>query len=911
MKELKLKKSSTNLPRIFAAAIAAAAMFLCPVLYAATVARVEIEGLEEASESTARDVIGIKEGDEFSRDRAKTAVDDLLKWGVFDTVETETSMSADGVVILFKCVEADTVVSIDVTGNYPYVENKVRKYLTLHPGDAFTPAKLEEQIGRVKAFYEREGFVGTEVYVDQEKLPEWGGTLITFRISRGDAIRIRKIEVSGNKAYPRGRFVSVLSIYRQFSERRLSESLRKLKEFYNEHGYPRARIKVKSKHMDFDAHRVDISLEVFEGPKVVIAFKGARHVSRKLLRRTVTILREGSFDQYEIDASADAIKELLRDRGFPGAKVEAGKEERPDGTFVVTFAIDEGGEERIRRVHFEGARDVSKSDLSAEMRNREMASGRLGTFYPEDESADNEAIVKAMRRRGYLDARVGDWKVAPTPQGFALDLTIPLEQGAQTLTGEISFSGNHAFGVPKLLRELKIEVNDPFDEPGLSADRQRLLTFYSDNGYPYVDVKQRWSTDTESGKAVIHYDIDEGTEVRIGDILIIGDVLTSQNAIKHAMDIREGDPFSYRRIIDSQLNIRRLGPFAAVNIETIGLAEHEKIVHLKVKVEEQRPFQVDLGFGYSTDEQITGSVAFNNINAFGWAKGNTFKLTAGQKFTRAEIGWFDPRFLSSSVEMTGTGWLQYKSRPSYTFVQAGGAIGWFRRFRRFGFYSRYEIDRNYFVTGDSVAANADSLRNNTISRISLSSSYDSRDSFANPTEGFFTLGGVDIFNEIKGNRANFVRFTWQGENEETLLRRITFSTALRFSRIQTIGDNISVPTNELLFLGGDDSIRGYAEDSLGPVDSSGKATGASTRWIVNEELRIRLVSSLNLAFFYDMGSLTNTFTAINGGTIRKGVGAGLRYITPVGPIRADYGFKLGRRPNESVGRFHLTFGYVF
>jgi len=223
---------------------------------------------------------------------------------------------------------------------------------------------------------------------------------------------------------------------------------------------------------------------------------------------------------------------------------------------------------------------------------------------------------------------------------------------------------------------------------------------------------------------------------------------------------------------------------------------------------------------------------------------------------------------------------------------------------------RYELDRNYLIEGNTTAASQESLRDNTISKITASGSYDTRDSFSNPQNGWYTLGQVDIFNEIKGNQANFVGFTWQGEHDISY-GRFTLSTALRLNRIQTIGSNVIVPTNELLFLGGDDTIRGYSEDSLGPVNAAGDAVGAKTRWIFNQELRFRLYHPFYLAAFYDMGALADGFDELTWNMTRESYGFGIRYITPVGPLRADYGIKIHRRTGESFGRFHLTFGFVF
>lgn len=879
--------------------------------HAQEISSVEVMGLSSLSDREVKDVVGIKKGDPYSSVSIEKAISNLRKWGVFDTIEVSPEITPQGAAIHFHLKEAIVVVSVDIDGNYPYIENKIRKYLTLHPGDIYTPDKLADQIERIKTFYAREGYVGTEVYVDEDLMPEFGGVILTFHIRRGYSLRYRSIDVSGNRAYPRGRFVSMLETWNQFSERRLAQSLRNIKSLYQNHGYPKARIRIKQKHIDFETRRIDIALEVLEGPYVDISFKGAYRTNDKQLKKAVTVLREGSVDSYEIERSVEAIKELLRNRGYPYAQVSPEKRELPDGTIAITFWIDEKQEWRIKRLSFPGSGEVNKDALEVNMVNRAQAFKYRGAFYPEDESKDNEAILKAMRRGGYLDASVGNWDVRLTKQGHALDVAIPIVKGQQTLVGEISFDGNLSFPSHQLLKELKIRPGKPLDEPSLEDDRQHLITFYADNGYPYAEIKQSWNSNNE-GKAIIKYDISEGVKVTIGHVLIIGDVMTSQKAIKNAMSIHRGDPFSYRRIIESQLTIRRLGPFAAVNIETIGLEERESIVHLKVKVEEEKPFQVDLGLSYSTAEKLTGSFTFRNLNAFGWAKTNALKLTAGQWLSRAEILWYDPRFVGSSFEMTSNAWVQYKKRPTYAFSQIGGALGWFKRLELFGLYFRWELNRNYFVSGDSAAADADSLRNNTISRISLSGSFDSRDNFSDPRKGFFTQGGVDIYNEIKGNDADFFRFSWQGENDLTALDRITLTTELRFARIQTLHKNVSVPTNELLFLGGDDTIRGFSEDSLGPQDANGQAVGARLRWITNEELRIRLWKTLQWAFFYDMGSLTDTFSQIGWRTtVRKSFGFGLRYTTPVGPIRADYGIKLDRKTGETFGRFHFTFGYVF
>jgi len=875
------------------------------------VADIRLKGLVGIDEKVVRDVIPFKVGDPFRFEDLDLGVSFLRKWGVFDVIEARTIDTTEGVVVEITFGEAKVITSIDIIGNYPYLENKILKYLTIHTGDLYTSKRVEDQIDRIKEFYNREGYVDTEVYVEEEEQPFEHGVAITFRIGRGDLIRYRTITIEGNRAYPDGRFASAIDSFRPYSEQRLRRTLRELAEFYRQHGYPRAKIWIIKKEISFDARRADLVVGVYEGPKVKVKFKGNHRISNRKLRKAVTIFKEGNYDSYEIEASIEAIKQLYKTSGYPEAQIKADTQTDEEGTIAITFTISEGASQIVRKIIFEGNDHIGAGQLKKDMATKQHSFSHKGAFDPEMVDEDASSIRRIYSGDGYGETEVGNWDVKRHKGGFNLDITIPIQEGLQTIVRRVVFKGNDSVSSRRLLSVLKVRPKKPLDEVDILNERQRLLIYYTDHGHPYAEVKQTIERDEPSNAADIIYDINEGDKVQIGRILIVGDVLTSQKAIKGSMGIHEGDKFSYKKIVDSQLNLRRLGAFSAVTIETIGLAEKEQIVHLLVEVDEQKPFLLDLEFGYSTDYGFSGALSFTNLNSFGWAKRTMLKMTGGRDLQRAEIGWLDPAFLGSSFEMSVLSWIQHEIRPAFDYLQLAGSLGFFRRYRSFGFFFKYELDRNYLIEGSSTAADAESLRDNTISDISLSSSYDTRDSFSNPTKGWFTMGGVDIFNEIGGNQANFVKFYWQGENEETIFKRFTFSTMLRFNNIVTIGSNVSVPTNELLFLGGDDTVRGFDEDGLGPVDANGDPTGGRVRWIFNEELRIRLFNRFQWVFFFDMGSLTNNFSGMNWDYIRQSAGFGLRYVTPVGPIRADYGIKLDRKSGESFGRFHLTFGYLF
>jgi outer membrane protein insertion porin family len=221
------------------------------------------------------------------------------------------------------------------------------------------------------------------------------------------------------------------------------------------------------------------------------------------------------------------------------------------------------------------------------------------------------------------------------------------------------------------------------------------------------------------------------------------------------------------------------------------------------------------------------------------------------------------------------------------------------------------MDKNYFLSGDSTQAAISGVRNNTLSKISFAVTFDKRNSFADPTGGYFLAGATDIVNEVKGEQANFFKFRAGTGHYVHFWKIFIMTNDLRFNRIETIGSNVNVPGNERFFLGGDTTIRGFPLDSIGPKGANNTPLGANMSWVHNVEFQIKFSDSFRIAGWHDMGSLTDTFNQVNLQTFKQSAGPGLRIMTPVGPIKLDYGFVIDRQPGDPFGRFHFIFGNVF
>lgn len=864
-------------------------------------------GAGKTTPSQILNVLPIHEGEEFEPKKLDEAIDFLRKWGIFETINVNTNAAASGIEINFHLKDAVLIGEIDIVGNYPYIEQKVKKYLTIRVGDMYTRGRVEAQIRKIKDFYEREGFYNTNITVS-EKWNEYNKDVdIIFHIKRGTILRYGNIEIAGMKAFPNGRLVSAINPIMRYKPRNLNNAIRETEDFYHKHGYPRTQIEITKRKIDLKRGRIDVSISVSEGPMVKVDFAGNHKLSSRKLKKALTIFEEGSFDDYEIDASKSELLKLYHNNGFDTAEVETSRKINPDGTVLITFKIKEGFKKKIANINFEGNEVFLGRKLKKQMKTKGVSLTSKGVYNKDVLKNDIKNIKKYYESEGYLGAEIGAPSVNEIKEG--LEIKIPIAEDGQTIVSEINFLGNNLAPSHTFLKRFKNKIKKPFNPSALESDKQAVIEYYMDHGHPYAEAKQ--TVETNNNTAAIKYEINEGPLVKIGEILVVGNSLTAVKSIKKAMSIREGEPYSYQKIVDSQLGLRRMGAFNSVTIDAIGFEEREKIVHLKINVEEQKPFVMDFELGYSTDQSLTGSAVFSNLNSFGMAKRSNLTLTGGKKLSRGEANWIDPRFMGSDFEMSTSLWLQYQDKTVYTYVQGGGGFGFFRRYHRTGMLAKYELLRNYFVKGSSTAADSDSLRDNTISKVALSASFDTRNNFSEPTRGIYTIANSDFYNEIKGQHANFVKLRWSLADYFGFFRYFIFTNNFRIGQVETFGKNVSVPSNELFLLGGDDTIRGFSQGALGPVDAAGRPTGGRAEWIYNTELSIKLFGNFRLAGFFDTGSLTNSFSDVTWDTVRRSAGFGMRYVTPVGPMRFDYGIILDRKSGESFGRFHFTFGYVF
>ncbi len=907
---MSLRAKRSNLPDCFVVSLLAMTLFAfsSTTAHAASkIVAIEIVNESRVPTEQIRNLLPFREGDLYDAAIASQAVSYFKKWNRFQEATLETRPAPGGLLLKIRLREGKMISGIDIYGGYPFLSARLRRILTVHSGDLYDPAAAQEQVEKLRSFYERRGYEETTVTLTPVFDDTQGIVDLVYRIRKGERYRIGRITVTGNTVFPYRYFVSQLNPLLAYEPGRFRKKIEKIRQDYREKGYLKARVRLKELGTDEKTGRVNPVLEIFEGKKVTVLFEGNRSVSRRAFKEILPMFTEGGYGDYEIESSVRAMQDYYRTLGFRECTIGPETRETGPNTLLVRFLIHEGPQTRVKRVAIEGNDAVSDRTIRKELLTKENRLGRRGAYRPETVTKDFETLPKIFHNHGALEAKAIGQETALNRFHDKATVTFQVAEGALTRISEVRFLGNAALTATRLKKTLKLREGDPVSVEKIEADRQGLLLAYANRGHPYAEVTPELNR--AGNQAVLVYNIREGSAVTIGEILVVGNERTSAKAVERALLLKKGHPFSYSKVMESERSLRRAASFRSVTIETIGLTEKEPVVHLLVHLEEYRRFLIDFGVTYDTDNFFTGNATVTHLNLFGAAKNAVLKLTGGRDIQEVETILKDPHFLGYNFELALSGLIKRELRPSFKILEGGGSLSFLREFTpRLTFLGRYEATRTVFR--DVIDPTDLTEEDHTTSKFSFSIHYDKRDSFADPHEGYVAFAGIDLSNKLFASSFNFVQPKMYVAHYLKLGSRVTLMNYLRMEGIKVFGGD-TLTRDQRLFLGGDYTVRGFDEDSIGPVGTDGRPAGGQLLLTATTELQARLFNNFKAALFLDHGSISEDFSGFGVGSLRHAAGFGLRYVTPVGPIRLDYGIKLDKQAAESVGRFHFAFGYAF
>ncbi|MBI3755485.1 MAG: outer membrane protein assembly factor BamA [Deltaproteobacteria bacterium] len=651
--------------------------------------------------------------------------------------------------------------------------------------------------------------------------------------------------------------------------------------------------------------------------KVVIA--GNKEIKDEKINGVITVKENTILNRTLLFENAEKIKALYATEGFYLAKVEPVIERKDDATAAVNFKIEEGDKVKVKRITIIGNKAFKESKIKDIMDTSEVGffsfMTKAGVF---DEAVFQNDLNKIMAHyydNGYMHASITDHLVSLSSDKKWFFITIALVEGEQYRVGKIDIKGDVITATKsELMEKVKTTTGDIFSRKILTEDISRLNDVYGDEGYANVNINPVTGVDEKEKRADITFDIQKGELVYIEKINISGNVNTRDKVIRREIELSEGELFSATDMKRSRNNLNRLGYFEKVNIAPQPGSSENKVV-LNVDVKERPTGSISAGIGYSSVDKIIGTASISQSNFRGTGLKLDLSGTLSSKSERYQLGitepWLFDKPISAGVDLFKIG-RQYPdfTRDSYGFDVRTGFPVYKRDVRG---YLTYKLED---VTVKDVASGAaqlikDQEGKKTTSSINAVLKRDTRDDAFFPTEGSVTSLSVEFAGGLLGGDNNFITYVAEGVKYFPLFWDTTFVTHGVIGYVQGFGGK-DIPVYERFYLGGINTIRGFRTRTIGPRDpATNDIIGGDKEVFANFEYLFPLVTEQKVRglIFYDAGNAYNG--DIDLGDLRTSAGIGIRWFSPVGPLRLEWGRNLNRREGEKASQWEFTIGTVF
>jgi outer membrane protein insertion porin family len=523
---------------------------------------------------------------------------------------------------------------------------------------------------------------------------------------------------------------------------------------------------------------------------------------------------------------------------------------------------------------------------------------------------DVEKIRDLYFNNGYIKVAIGEPGIKLNAAKKGMIITIPISEGPQFKISSVKFSGNKVFGDDAIKKRITLLPNTPFSKEQLKRNILSISELYSENGYAIATISPDLIPEEDKKLVDVSLKIDEGDRYRIGKIEIAGNTKTRDKVIRREVRLDEGDIFNSKLLKRSYERINNLNFFETVDIIPKPQPE-AKLVDLDIKVKERPTGFLSIGGGYSSVDKLIGMVDLTQGNLFG--KGQLLKIRAeiGGRTTFYEINFRDPWFMNKPILFSTS---IYKTTREYIEYDKKATGFGFSFGKDFSEYVKGEIEYNfedatiYNVSEDASIVIREQEGTSTTSRITPFLVRDSRDNYLDPTRGsrnsiYFTYAGIGGSNKYVKSEIDSAWLFPLGKTTFMLRGRFGYATGIW-------GEDL--PLYERFYVGGIYTIRGLGWGEAGPRDEeTGDPIGGTTELIFNAEYIFPIISELRLkgVVFFDAGNSYDSFDKF--GTLRYTTGAGIRWISPMGPIRVEWGYNLNRQRDEKASRIEFTFGTFF
>jgi outer membrane protein insertion porin family len=662
--------------------------------------------------------------------------------------------------------------------------------------------------------------------------------------------------------------------------------------------------------------------------------EGNEELSRKDLEETVAVKPGQLLDPAAVQRDVKKIQEKYVEKGYFLAEVSSRVVDAPDNQVDLVFVVNEQAKVQVKEVRFVGNARLPDGDLQNVMQTR--PGGLLsflsdaGTYRDEALDRDLQALQALYLDRGYVTVKVGEPAVALSPDKRFIYVTISIEEGEQYTIGKIAFDGQLLAQEPRLREIVKTRQGQIFSRSNVAADLFAIGDVYKDLGHAYANVTPLTATDPEKRILDLTYEVQPGKVVSFERIEVVGNDKTRDKVIRRELRIYEGERFSGTGLRTSRQRVTALGFFETVDITTRpGSADDKVIAVVEVKERPTGTFQIGAGFSSYENFILTGQISQQNF--FGWGQTLSLQVQWSKIRQLYQIQFVEPYFLDTRWTFAFDLYRTESIYTTFTRASLGGSLTWgyelsglepwwsfARRLEDMRVFATYTNERVDVSTEQFAVVSRGQTDSGTTSSLRFSLQWDKRDNRLFPTRGFYLSTSAEFAppflapEAIFGNEVNlFSRYAFDARYYHPVWRGVVARTKLTLGLIRPWDASHPVPISELFYVGGINSVRGYRFLSISPrrsVTTSQDPASPTTEIEAGGDKQVVLNFELEFPIFQEAGIRGVVFTDLGNAfaqgqysdpavslSLYKSIGFGLRWISPIGPLRFEWGFPLNRR----------------
>lgn len=955
---------------------------------------VELPGVNDKDRQHLLDLLPQKPGTPLNRDQVRDSIRVLYSTGRFADIQAEVTPTDDEVRLIFETSANLFVGAINVEGapNRP-TANQIVNASKLQLGELFTQEKLNRALENIRQVMEENGYYRARTRAEEKPNSLTQQVDVQFHVSPGSPAHIGEVKVTGtsNLTADEVRRIAHMEPGDRVTASRVSSALQRLRKRFQRQNRALAQVSIASQAYHPETNALDFTYQIDPGPVVLISAEGF-HISRGTLRKEVPVYEENAVDDDLLNEGRRNLLDYLQARGRFDATVDLRKKTAAN-TMHIIYDINPGPLHKLVLVKITGNKnflDTTKlrSYLQIQPAHRFLSHGKFSDTLLK---ADVATLENLYRSNGFDQVQIRT-RVDDNYQGTSnkLAVFIDIEEGVRTRAGQVSIVGNEKVRTEDL-PELSTQAGQPYSQEELANDRERILSYYFNHGFPNaaLEIKTKPST-SEPNREDVTFSIQEGEHFTVDQVMVAGTEHTRGYVVQRELQVQPGDPLSQQDLLNTQSRLYDLGIFSQVDtaVQNPEGTDPEKNVLVQVREAKRYTFTYGAGLEFQTGQPagttapqgttgVSPRVEFDvtRLNVGGRNQTLSFQSHVGRLQQRGLVSYTVPKlfdsdkwkviytiFYDNSLDVATftsqrlEGKIDLRQQIGNAGTEPGTRPGPSSMTYRFDFR---RVRASNFASGFNAGEIALLSLPARVGGPGFTFIRDKRDNPLESTKGnYFTLDGFTALSRL-GSEADFARLLTQNTTYQPFGGKGKPGHQFVFARSTTIGleqpfrgtrvrppgacvtdpnTNESfcegfnlIPLPEQFFAGGGNSHRGFGLNQAGPRDpSSGFPVGGTALFVNNLELRFPQVSlpllgeGVGFAVFHDMG---NVFTAqhdmlkglmrwhqpstqrcLSSGTptspdctafnnsgydyTSHAVGVGVRYKTPIGPLRFDFGYDL-------------------